>query len=71
MLGMEASIPVTDNYVTFRGSQSLCQLDAQMARGESGKLFDFQYIKNNKKKRIAKKKIQVPQKATQLSLFAA
>ena len=70
MLKMEASIPEGKHYVTFRGNLSLKALDAHMALEESGKLFDFQYIKSTKKKRLAKKKAQVPA-GQQLSLFAA
>lgn len=69
MLRKEDSIPESDNYVTFRGKDSLHVLDRKL--GAKTKLFDFEYIKSAPKAKKRKKKAVVLSDHNQLSLFAA
>ena len=67
MLKKEDSIPVTENYVTFRGKDSLHELDRKL--GAKAKLFHFEYIKGQAKPKKRKiKRLPVVNHA-QLGLF--
>lgn len=68
MLRKEASIPETENYVTFRGQDSLHALDRKL--GSKTKLFPFEYIKGQPKPKRKAKVTRLPvTNHAQLNLF--